>query len=291
MDHRQLRYFLALADHLHFGKAATAVHLAQPSLSRQIASLEQDLGCALVVRNSRSVALTAAGQELQRHARKVLAALDSAIQATQAVARGERGELKVAFTSMVAWTTFPRLIKTFSSAYPGITLTLNELLPGDLAPSVVSGESDVCLSFKTTVEPPLNYQPLHSEILCMAIPAEHPLAAQPTVTVGDLSHEPFILSPRNTAPLLFDTVMGVCQAAGFDPAVRMHTQLQGTIINLVAEGLGVSIVPYAMAKSSHQGVRFYPLDVSPGIEIGMVWREDNGNPCLPAFIQQAMAGD
>ena len=289
MDYRQLRYFLALADHLHFGKAANAVHLAQPSLSRQIASLEDQLGCALVIRNSRSVALTAAGQELQRHARKVLAGLDSAIQATQAVARGERGELKIAFTSMIAWTAFPRLIKDFSNQFPGITLSLNELLPGDLVNAVTSGESDLSLSFKASVQAPLRYQALHSETLCIAIPNEHPLAKKNRITVAELIHHPFILSPRSTAPLLFDSIMSLCQNAGFDPQVRMHTHLQGTIINLVAEGLGIAIVPAAMAKSSRQGVRFYPIDDSPGIEIGMVWSQANHNPCLPAFIRKALA--
>lgn len=289
MDHRQLRYFLALADHLHFGNAAKAVHLAQPSLSRQIAGLEDDLGCTLVIRNSRSVALTAAGQELQRHARKVLAGIESAIQATRAVARGERGELKIAFTSMIAWTAFPRLIKAFASEFPGITLSLNELLPGDLVNAVASGENDLCLSFKASVAAPLRYRALHSETLCMAIPSEHPLAENATLSVAQLSREPFIVSPRSTAPLLFDSIMGLCQRAAFDPEVRMYTHLQGTIINLVAEGLGVAIVPSAMAKSSRQGVRFYPIQDSPGIEIGMVWSDDNHNPCLPAFVDKALA--
>lgn len=286
IDYRQVRYFLALAEHLHFGKAAASLNLAQPSLSRQIASLEEALGCQLVLRNSRSVALTAAGRELQRTASTVVAGFESAIRSTQAVARGERGELKIAFTSMVAWTGLPRLIRDFADAFPTVGLSLNELLPNDLGPSVERGENDLCLSFRPAGQGALQYRPLHTETLCIALPADHPLAAGDQVELADLANCGFILSPRSTAPVLFDQIMASCQGAGFEPVVRMHTHLQGTILNLVAEGLGVSLVPTAMARPGFAGVRFYALAASPEIELGVSWSEGNGNPCLSAFLQR-----
>lgn len=285
IDYRQVRYFLALAEYLHFGKAAASLHLAQPSLSRQIAALEEALGCQLVLRSSRSVALTAAGRELQRTASQVVAGFDSAIRSTQAVARGDRGELKIGFTSMVAWTGFPRMMREFSDAHPSVNLVLNELLPNDLARSVETGENDLYLSFKPLGQSTLQYHALQAETLCIALPADHPLAGNARVALADLSHSGFILSPRSTAPALFDQIMALCQGAGFEPVVRMHTHLQGTILNLVAEGLGVSIVPQAMAKPGFAGVRFFPVAGSPEIELGVSWSGANSNPCLRAFLR------
>lgn len=288
VEYRHFRYFLALAEHLHFGKAAASVNLAQPSLSRQIASLEQALGCELVVRNSRSVTLTAAGRELQRNASKVVAGFESAIRATQAVARGERGELKIGFTSMIAWTGFPRLVRSFSDAYPNVSLSLGELLPGDLIRSVESGDNDLCLSFRPLTQDSLEYRTLHVEKLCIAIPSDHPMADQEEVTLADLRLSPFIISPRSTAPVLFDQIMGLCQAAGFEPSVRLYTHLQGTIVNLVAEGLGVAVVPSAMVKANLSGVRFYPIEGSPDVELVVAWDPGNRNPCLGTFLEAAL---
>lgn len=281
---RHLRYFLALAEHLHFAKAALSVNVTQPSLSRQIAALEDELGCMLVVRNSRSVALTAAGEELQRDAQKLLQGLDATIRRTQAVSRGDRGELRIAFTSMIAWTAFPKLIKQYSGEFPNVTLNLTELLPTDLIRSVETGASDVCLAFRADVEYPLSYIPLYSEKLCIALPSGHPLVSQGDLSLQHLKDEAFILTPRAVAPAMHDTVMRICMVAGFDPIVRMHTHLQGTIVNLVAEGLGVSIVPEAMAKFGSQGIVFRPIAESPALEIGIVSNEHNLNPCIKGFL-------
>lgn len=284
---RHLRYFLALAEHLHFAKAALSVNVTQPSLSRQIAALEEELGCSLVVRNSRSVTLTAAGRELQRNALQLVRGLDAAIRKTQAVSRGERGELSIAFTSMIAWTAFPNLVKRYSARFPDVTLNLAEKLPTDLIRSVETGESDACLAFKSDVEYPLAYEPLYSERLCIAISSDNPLARQSELRLQQLRQEPFILTPRGIAPVINDTVMNICRMAGFDPIVRMHTHLQGTIVNLVAEGLGVSIVPEAMSRSTSSGVMFHPIPESPELELGIVWNTQNPNPCLDAFLESA----
>lgn len=285
IEQRHLRYFLALANHLHYGKASAQVNVAQPSLSRQIADLESQLGCKLFVRSSRSVKLTAAGQELQRAAQLVMQAMDSAIRSTQAVARGEKGELRIAFTSMIAWSGLPKLIKDYAASAPGVNLELSELVPSALMQAVETGECDIGLTFTATVQPPYQYRELQRESLSIAVPADHPLARKKSVTVQDLIDEPFILSPRDTASALHDTIFKLCRDSGFEPRVRMHTQLQGTIVNLVGEGLGVSIIPTSMSKSNPDSVRFIPITNAPEITLGMVWNMENSNPCLSAFIQ------
>ena len=136
IEHRHLRYFLALADLLHYGKASALVNVAQSSLSRQITDLESQLGCQLFVRTSLSVELTSAGLEFQRSAQLVMQAMDSAIRSTQAVARGEKGALRIAFTSMIAWSGLPKLVKSYADSAPGVNLELSELIP-----MVVSSET------------------------------------------------------------------------------------------------------------------------------------------------------
>lgn len=285
IEHRHLRYFLALAHYLHYGRAAASVHITQPSLSRQIADLEDKLGCHLVSRTSRNVQLTAAGREFHRTAQAVLAGMDSAIRTTQAVARGERGELKIAFTSMVAWTDFPRMIKRFTTEAPSVSLELSEMLPNDLLRSVTFGACDIGLTFKVAVELPLRYQAMQVEKLCVALHISHPLANEDAIDVERLSDQAFLISPRETAPTLYDSVVSLCHHAGFEPQIRMQAQLQATIVNLVAEGLGVAILPAAMAKTNPDTVRFLPLHSATDLEIGMVWNEENSNPCLTSFVQ------
>ncbi|MGE7993457.1 LysR substrate-binding domain-containing protein [Pseudomonas sp. NPDC089554] len=285
IEQRHLRYFLALADLLHYGKAAARVNVAQSSLSRQIADLESQLGCQLFVRTSRSVELTSAGLELQRSARVVVQAMDAAIRSTQAVARGEKGALRIAFTSMIAWTGLPKLIKHYAASAPEVNLELSELLPDALMKAVQSGECDIGLTFRTPLQPPYHYRELLHETLSIALPADHRLARKASVTVGDLVDEPFILSPRHTACALFDSINELCRQHGFEPRVRMYTQLQGTIVNLVGEGLGVSIIPTSMSKSNPHSMKIVPIAEAPTVALGMVWNEHNANPCLAAFIE------
>ena len=291
IEHRQLRYFLALAEHLHFGKAAQAVHLTQPSLSRQIAALEEKLGTALFARHSRAVSLTAAGADFRQHARAVIAALDLAVRSTQASARGEQGELRVSVTSVAAWTLMPALLKRYTESYPAVRVELNELLPKDLGAAVEAGDTDLALTFRMLEGEHTRYFPLHTEALCAALPASHPGASDPAFNLAQLRDEPFILCPRVNASLLHDSVHECCRRAGFVPRTRIQPHLQQTIVNLVAEGLGVSLVPASMRKMQLPGVVFRTLDDSPSIEFGILWNRHNDNPCLGNFLRHVGAGE
>ena len=291
IEHRQLRYFLALAEHLHFGKAAQAVHLTQPSLSRQIAALEEELDTVLFARHSRAVSLTAAGAEFRQHAQAVLAALDLAVRSTKASARGEQGELRVSFTSVAAWTLMPALLKRYTDSYPEVRLELNELLPKDLGTAVETGNTDLALTFRMDESEHTRYFRLHEETLCAALPANHSAASTQDFNLAQLRDEPFILCPRVNASLLHDRVHECCQRAGFVPRTRIQPHLQQTIVNLVAEGLGVSLVPVSMRKMQLPGVIFRTLNDSPSIEFGILWNRHNDNPCLGNFLCHVGAGE
>jgi DNA-binding transcriptional LysR family regulator len=282
---RQIRHFLALCEHLHFGKAAEYLHLTQPSLSRSIAALEAELGSSLFARHSRSVVLTTAGKEFQHRSKEVITGLDAAIRHTQATAQGLRGVLRVSFTSLAAWTLLPSLIKRYMAEYPLVDMVLNEILPKDLTAAVQHGDADIALTFRIDATETLNYRALLQEPLCAVIPSDHPLAATNPIDLGAFRHDSFITFPRITAPILYDAVMDCCRAAGLQPVVRIQTQLQQTIVNLVAEGLGVSVVPASMRKLQLPGAVFKDIVNSPQIEYGMVWKSGNDNPCLATFLR------
>jgi DNA-binding transcriptional LysR family regulator len=286
-DIRQLRYFTVLAETLHFGRAADQLHITQPPLSRQIAALEAELGIALLTRTSRSVSLTLAGEQFYRHAKALLADLDTAVRTAQATARGERGELRLSFTMSAAWSLLPALVKAYSDARSQVELRLDETLPRDLAQALDSGAADFGIAFPGQPSDQLRYLPLRREPLCAVLPSAHPLAALERLDVAQLAAADFVSFPRSTAPALHDALIDCCRQGGFSPRIRLETHLQQTIVNLVAEGLGVSLVPDSMRRMRLDGAVFRPLLSSPQIEQGLYWSADNANPCLDGFLDCA----
>lgn len=292
-DLRQLRYFIALAETLHFGRAAERLYITQPSLSRQLAELEAELGTPLLLRTSRSVALTPAGRSFYQHAREVLAALDLAVRSSRAVGRGEAGELRLAFTMCAAWNLLPRLLRHYHQQCPAVEVHLQEIVPRDLEQALASGSVDLGVSFPAASGSRLHYRRLLDEGLCVVLPAEHPLAQREEVAVAALAGENFISFPASTAPALHAAVSGHCRAHGFEPRVRLEPHLQQTIVNLVAEGLGVALVPDSMRRMQLPGAVFRPLQAPPRVEQGLFWSEHNDNPCIADFLAcaaDALAG-
>jgi DNA-binding transcriptional LysR family regulator len=283
-DLRQLRYFVTLGETLHFGRAAALLHISQPPLSRQIAALEESLGVMLFQRSSRQVELTVAGRHFHAQARRLLADLEQAVQGTRAVHRGEQGSLRLDFTMAAAWSALPPLIKAYRRDFPQVEVQLGELLPRELDDSLLAGRCDVGLAFPWQRPAGLEYLCVHREPLCAVLPADHPLAQEETVAVADLAGEPFITFPAATAPALHALVAGCCREHGFEPKVCLETHLQQTIVNLVAEGLGVSLVPRSMGKMQLQGAAFRPIAAPPLVEQGIIWAAANPNPCLPHFL-------
>lgn len=287
VDFRQLRYFLALADTLHFGRAATLLHISQPPLSRQIAALEEELGVVLFNRTSRQVELTAAGRHFQEQAARIIEALDVAVRSTQATERGERGVLRVGFTMSAAWSVLPPLIRVYSDAYPDADVQLSEVLPRELNDALISGNADIGIAFPWQRPPGLEYMPIYAEPLCAVLPTGHRLAQHHEIAVAQLASEPFITFPVATAPALHELVIGCCREHGFEPRIRMETHLQQTIVNLVAEGLGVSLVPQSMSRMQLPGAVFRPVSATRMVEQGAIWAASNDNPCLKCFLDCA----
>ncbi len=287
IDIRQMRYFVVLAETLHFGRAAERLHLSQPPLSRQIAALEKELGVRLLERDSRHAALTRAGQRFLEDARAVLASFDQACRNARLADRGELGELSIGFMMHAAYTVLPHLARRHMAAYPQVRLTLREVLPPTLLEDVLSGRFDAGIMFFPGLVRGLETHVIHRERLCLALHPSHALAERATIAAADLENQPLIATPAEVAPLLREAIAGYCRSAGFIPTIRLETQLQQTIVSLVAEQLGIALVPESMRKLGLANVIFRDLRDAPAVEHVIAWRPANLNPALRPFLAGA----
>ena len=286
LDVRPLRYFMAVARTLHFGRAAEQLHVSQPPLSRAIAALEREVGARLFERNAHAVRLTPAGDRLRIEAEAILDRLERIPAQLAAAASGATGTLAVGFTMCAAYSVVPPMARRFGTAWPGVSLQLREVVPNDLPAQLQAGRIDVAVMFPVSPVPGIEQRTIFSEPFCAALPASDRLADTRRFRLADLADHPFIAAPAEVSPSLRRAIEAQCAAAGFVPRVRMEVQLQQTILSLVAEGVGVALVPASMMKMQVQGVRFRKLP--PGaqtIEQALAWASGNGNPCLRNLLK------
>ena len=292
MELRQLRYFVAVAEELNFGRAAGRVRVAQPALSKQVMSLERELGARLLDRRGRRVELTEAGRVFLGRARAILEGVEEAGEATARAGRGESGRLTVGFTGMALYGAAPRVVKAFGERYPGVDLALQEMRTPDMAKALRDRRVDVGF-----LHPPLGgeaggalaVEGMTSEPLIVALPEHHALCDLTEVPLGRLAEERFVIVPRDEGPELHDRVMGTCRASGLDPSVaNRNAPSQATALGLVAAGVGVSLVWECMRNLGRSGVVYRPLaGQTPSLETALAWRKDDPSPILAAFLAQA----
>jgi DNA-binding transcriptional LysR family regulator len=287
IDIRQMRYFVTLAETLHFGRAAERLHLTQPPLSRQIAALEKELGVRLLERHSRHAALTHAGQRFLEDSKAVIAAFDQACRNARMADRGEMGELSIGFMMHAAYTVVPALTRRFMTEYPQVHVSLREVVPSSLPDDVLAGRYDAAIMFYPGPIRGLETRVIHSEHLCLAVHPSHKLATRETIGAGNLDSEPLIATPPEVAPMLRVAIAEYCRSAGFAPTIRLEAQLQQTIVSLVSENLGIALVPQSMRLLGIAGVIFRDLEAAPTIEQVVVWKPGNLNPTLRPFLEQA----
>jgi DNA-binding transcriptional LysR family regulator len=270
---RQLRYFVVLADELHFRRAAARLHISQPPLSKQIAALEQELGCRLLERTRRRVALTPAGEAFLRDTTAVLAELDVAVSMARALDSGLAGVLRVGFVGSALLSIVPAAVQAFSHDRPSVEVELRELPTVEALRLVRSGTIDVGL-----VRPPMEPDAaLRTELVLRertiaAVPAGHPLARLRRIPLRRLAAEPLVLFPRSQAPGFHDLLIGELAAAGGSPSVAQYAPETTTIVGLVAAGIGVSLVPASVAHLGLDGVVYRPLAGAPDTELIAVRR-------------------
>lgn len=289
---RHLRYFIAVAEHANFSRAAEALGTAQPSLSQQIRALEAGIGVTLFDRSTRRIALTAAGTEFLAEARALLAQLDVAIAHARAAERGLRGELRIAYTFSAMLTELPSAIRAYRAGHPDVRIALSAQAPAALLDALRQGAADVGLLL---VQPgtsrcaEIDMRPLGSLPLRAAVPAGHRLARRRAVTIEDIGDDPLVLFDRRLAGI-YDAVLQLCRERGFVPARIEEVDRVETMLGLVAAGEGVSIVPQAYETLGFGGVAYMALTPAPEpFSIVVAQRKDKHSPLATAFVQTCRA--
>jgi DNA-binding transcriptional LysR family regulator len=274
MELRDLRYFVAVAQHRNFSRAAEALHVSQPALSEQVRKLEDELGAPLFERTSRGARLTDAGEALLPQARSVLAQADVAAETVRTVAHGVAGTLTLGFIDSAALAILPPLIRGFSQRYPNVKLRLRELGTRQQIEAVERGEIDVGIVRGPVWNAQLAGRRIATESLFVALPAGHRLAGETTVHLSALREDGFITYPPERGAALYEETLRLCHTAGFEPRIVQVASEISTICAMVAAGLGVAIVPSSARAVALDGVVYRATD-DPRAELERwaVWRE------------------
>ncbi|AFY53715.1 transcriptional regulator [Rivularia sp. PCC 7116] len=286
MELRHLRYFVTLAEELHFGRAAQRLHIAQPPLSQQIRQLENELGFELFHRTKRKVELTEAGKVFLVEVQRIFRQLEQAIFLGKQVSRGEIGQLVIGFVSSAAYNILPDILQNSRNSIPNVSLELHELTTDEQLRWLNLGRIDVGF-----VRPPVDQKKYESKIvfqesLIIAVPENHPLANQDKISLKSLINESFILFPRFLAPGLYDLIISFCQQVGFSPKLAQEAIQMQTIVSLVAAQIGVAIVPESLQNLQRRGVVYkYFVEETPKVSIAMIWRKNDVSVVLERFLE------
>jgi DNA-binding transcriptional LysR family regulator len=281
---RHLRYFVAVAEELHFGRAAERLGLAQPPLSQQIQRLEAMVGHRLLERRPR-VRLTAAGEALLASSRAALAQADDAVHAARRAGQGLGGVLTVGFPASALLTAVPPLVRRFRQRYPAVELRLRELSTAEQIEALRSGAIDLGFLRETRDAPDLTTELVLREPFVAVLPGEHPLTAEPALNLAQLSQEPFVLFPQRVAPGLHAQVFELCRRAGFTPQTVQVAQEWLTIVGLVDAGVGVSLVPASFERLRWGDVQYRPLnDADVETTLSLARAPGAGHPACNNFV-------
>jgi DNA-binding transcriptional LysR family regulator len=290
MEFRHLRYFLAVAEELHFGRAAQRLAISQPPLSQNIRQLEESLGVQLFHRNSKEVRLTAAGREFVPRARALLEQASDAARHAREVDKGYEGRLRVGLVSSMLYRGLPRMLKDFQARHPHLGVVLRELNSQDQVIEIAHGQLDVGFVHTQRVPPTIARELFASEPFYCCLPAGHALARSRRLQVAKLEGEPFVMFSRAASPDYYERVLAICSDAGFYPEVRHEVRHWLSVVSLVAQGLGVALVPEALKHSAVPGAAFVPVEKTQArSEVFCVWRAADDSAALEAFLGQMRA--
>jgi len=288
MELKHLKSFLSVAERLSFIRAAENLHLSQPALSSQIQNLEEELGVKLFFRNRRIVRLTAEGEIFVAEARATLARADLAIERVQKASRGEVGRLRIAFVSSVALEIVPGIVTSFRKQLPQVSLDLRNMRSSLQVQGLLHGTIDIGFVRMPLVHDDLILQVVHREPFVLVLPKTHALARRRSVKLADLKREPFVAYGRRWAPGFFDSIVRLCEEAGFTPNIVQETGEMYTAIALVAAGVGVAVLPRSVVLAQRADTVIKPLPTSFGLsEIAIATLKNRDTPLLRSFLKVA----
>ncbi|MBM6622317.1 LysR family transcriptional regulator [Micrococcaceae bacterium RIT802] len=284
METRHLRYFVAVAEERHFGRAAARLHMAQPPLSQQIKQLEEQLGTALLTRTTRRVDLTPAGEMFLGRARNLLAELEQLAQDVRTVGEGASGVLRVGFTGTATYRLMPGIVAAARRDMPGLQLNVQgEMLTPEMEEALVEGRLDVAVLRPPVRSTAIELTFLEQDRLSVALPENHRLAGREELELSDLTDEPFVCYPPTSAVNLI--VQEACRRAGFMPRVVQVARETSTLLTFVDAGLGVALLPTTARLPSSQRVTFRPLHDAPAVDLALAWKTGNDAPLVHNFLK------
>ncbi|MBN2243099.1 MAG: LysR family transcriptional regulator [Acidobacteria bacterium] len=286
MELRHLRYFVAVAEQLHFRHAAEIMHVAQPALSQQIKQLEAEIGVTLFERSRHNVSLTTAGKAFYENAQRILKQADQAVSNARKVESGDAGSIRVGFVSTAAIRVLPAAMKQLQKEAPRAEVELNELAAGEQVDGLYRGQLDVGFVHAKLSQDIFKSMVVARDRLIVAVPASCKLARSRRVGMKDLAAWPAIMPAAHSSSGFYEQVRSAYQRAGVRPERIHNTRLLQTGLLLVAAGLGVSLVPESFQSIHVKGVAYKKLKVEPPLsELAAVWRRDNASPLLGRFIK------
>lgn len=291
LELRQLRYFVAVAEELHFGRAAERLQMTQPPLSQQIQRLERQLGLLLFERDRRSVALTAAGADLLDYARETVAMAATTASVAAQIREGAVGHVRIGFVGSALYGALPAQLHTLREKTPGIRLSVREMETGDQLDALASGELDLGVMRPPLEAGPIEYAELESEHLIVALPERHAAARHEEVPLAGLATESFVLFPRGLGVGYWESVAAACALAGFTPRIVHEAEHVHTMVGLVAAGFGVSLVPEGVHRLRLDGVVFRRLAApAPTVRLALAWRRGPRSPVLRRAVDELLQG-
>jgi DNA-binding transcriptional LysR family regulator len=292
LSSRLLKQFVAVAEQLHFGRAAHQLHMAQPPLSQAIKHLEELIGVQLLSRTKHSVTLTPAGLSFLEDAREWLAHERRAIDMARRAGKGVTGRATIGFVGSVSYALLPKLLREFRARYPEIHIDLRELTSTEQVDGLRNGRIDVgIVRLPLSDAADIALHVIETERFIAVLPRDHPLADKDGIHLRELEQENFMVFPPDKIPSLHAKFLFACEQAGFSPRIALQAWQMASMVSLVAAGMGVALLPAQVRNSPHQGVVYKDLlDVSEHLElkIAVAWRSEKQSAGVLAM--QAVLG-
>lgn len=281
LELRHFRYFLAVADELHYRKAAEKLFISQPGLSRQIKQMEEILETQLFIRSKKKVTLTPAGAYLKKELQVLLNHLEKTQKHLKAIDSGELGEIRIGFLGSAMQNVVPELLLKLKESHSGIKTNLEELNNQAQLDAVQKDKLDLGFVRVARVPQDVSIQPVYTDTFSVVLPKNHPLNEKHFKSMKQLAEEDFILFAQDYSPLYFATVMSICEDVGFTPKVSHKSVHAQTIFKLVENHLGIAIVPTALQYGFQMDVKFIELKkIKQKAILSVIWKKDNRNPAL-----------
>jgi len=289
MEIRQLKYFLAVAEHLNFTEASRQLYVAQSAVSQQVAELEKELSVKLFWRNKRTVRLTSAGEVLLKEAVFLLSRMEEAAEKTRQADSGLIGRLRIGFLGYTERVILPPLVRRFRLQYPQIQLELDQYPHGELIERLNNEELDIGFTFSFGVESieSLDRICVHHETMSVVLQEDHPLANATVINLADLATAPFVVLNRRESPQGFHQTLQICSNYGFSPNIVHEPKLLQTVLMLVDAGMGIAVLPTSARLQASKSLRFIQLDENQGShELVATWKKKTANPSIDLFLEE-----